>query len=115
MGLGLVVGLVTAPATAHTLIDMPAPKGALVTFLSENPPARLGAAALNRYSYKRVTPLYTYRSPTVWPSYWSAWGGGYPYGYGYGYGWGRGSWWGHYVIGSRAFSGFRSPRARSRW
>ncbi len=128
IGVGLVLGLVTAPASASTLIDMPAPKGADVTVLVENPPARLGAVALNRYSYRRVTPLYSYRSPTVWPSFWSGWRGGYPYGWGWGWGWGRGwgggwGWWsgwpygfgGRYVIGSRTLRGFRFHRARGRW
>ncbi len=131
-GLGLVLGLVTAPTNARTLIDMPALKGALVTFLAENPPARPGAVALNRYSYRRVTPLYSYRSPPVWPSYCSGWRVGYPYGYGYGwgygygygYGWGRGWGWrsgwpwgypGHYVIGSRTFRGLRYRSGRSSW
>ena len=107
MGVGFVLGLVTSPARAGTLIDMPAPSGADVTYLAENPPSRLGAVALKRYSKRRVMPQYSYRSPSAWPSHWSGWHVGYPYGYGYGwgygFGWGRGSWWGHSVIGSHMF------------
>ena len=129
VGVGLVVGLVTASASGRTLIDMPAPKGADVTYVSENATARLGAVALNRYGYGRATPLYSYRSP-VWPAYGSYWRVGYPYGYGYGYGygfgfgygWGRGWSWrsgwpcgcgGRYVLGSSTLRGFRFRSARS--
>ena len=122
VGVGLVLGLVTAPASARTLIDMPAPKGADVTSVSEIAPAGLGAVALNRYGYGRVAPLYSYRSPPAWPSYWSGWRVGYSYGYGYGWGrgWGWRSGWpcgygGRYVIGSRTLRGFRFRSARSSW
>ena len=124
---GLVLGLVTAPTHARTLIDMPAPQGADVTSQAETQLDRLGAVALNRYSYGRVAPLYSYRSPPLWTSYWSGWRVGFPYGfgygwYGYGYGWGRGWGWrsgwrwgygGRYVIGSRTFRGFRYRSGRS--
>ncbi len=124
----VVAGLVTAPASAGTLIDMPAPWGGDVTYPTENPTAAIGSVALNRYSYGRVTPLYSFRSPPAWPPYWSGWRVGYPLGYGWGigYGWGFGySWgwrsgwpWGYggrYVIGSRSFRGLRFRGGRSRW
>ena len=125
VGVGFVVGLVTASASGRTLIDMPAPKGADVTYVSENATAGLGAVALNRYGYGRVTPLYSYRSP-VWPAYGSYRRVGYPcgFGYGFGFGWGRGWSWrsgwpcgygGRYVIGSRTLRGFRFRSARSSW
>jgi len=117
VGVGFVLGLVTAPAIARTLIDMPAPKGADVTYLTENPPSRLGAVALKRYSTARMMPRYSYRSPPAWPSYWSGRHVGYPYGFGYGWGWGWRSGWpwgygGRSVIGSRTLRGFRFHRAR---
>lgn len=118
----VVAGLVTAPASAGTLIDMPAPRGGDVMYLTENPPAAFGSVALNRYSYGRVTPLYSFRSPPAWPPYWSGWRVGYPlgYGWGFGYGWGWRSGWpwgygGRYVIGSRSFRGLRFRGGRSRW
>jgi len=89
--MGFVLVIAAAPASARTLIDMPAPRGD-VTYLTENPPSRLGAVALNRYGNSRVTPLYSDRSPPAWPSYWSGWG----------------FWWGRYAIGSGTFIGFRS-------
>jgi hypothetical protein len=123
----VVLGLVAATTNAGTLIDMPALRGADIVLLTENPAVALGPVALNRYSYRRVTPLYSYRSPPAWPWYWSGWRVGYPFGfshgwgfgYGYGFGWGWRSGWpwgygGRYVIGSRSLRGFRFRGARGR-
>ena len=126
----IVLGIVTTPLSARTLIDMPAPKGAAITSLTENPPNQLGATALNRYSYQRVTPLYSYMSPPVrWPYGWGR-RVGYGFAWGWPWGWGRGWGWGYpfgprfglgfgfrgrHVIGSRTLRGFRSRGFRSSW
>ncbi len=106
----IVLGIVTTPLSARTLIDMPAPKGAAITYLTENPSQQPGAVALNRYSYGRVTPLYSYMSPPVrWP-YWSGWSGwrvGHPFGFGFGFGSGWPWGWGcRYPFGARLGLGF---------
>ena len=124
---GLVLlGLVAAPTSAGTLIDMPAPPDADIAYLPESPTTTLGSVALNRYSYGRVTPLYSYRSPQAWPAFWSGWRVGYPFGwgwgngFGWGYGWGwRSAWsWGYggrHMLGSRSLRGFRFRGVRGRW
>ena len=62
-GFVLLFGFVAAPTGAGTLIDMPAPPDADDSYLAEDSTTALGPVALNRYSYGRVTPLYSYRSP----------------------------------------------------
>ena len=123
----VLLGLIAAPTGAGTLIDMPAPPEADVTHQAEDSTTTLGPVALNRYSYGRVTPLYSFRSPPAWPAFWSGWRVGYPFGFGrgwgngFGWGWGwgwRGAWpWGYggrYVIGSRSLRGFRFRGGRGR-
>ena len=121
-------GVVTGRATAGTLIDMPAPKAGGVTFLTENGQPQLGSVALNRYSHRRVAPLYSYMSP---PMGWSHGGwrvGIYPYGYRSGWRWGYGGsrgwpwgWrggWGYgyrFSIGSRSLRGFGFRGVSSSW